>query len=531
MREFSSYGPINTKLHYYAPRKELINQAITQLVGKNPEEGGHYITVWAPRQTGKTWVMLEVMKKIKESGDFEVGIISLQSAKTETQDVGVLEILTDKLTICFDRDFENIKTWKHLSGIFRKKYFDKPLILIIDEFDALDEDFINKFVNEFRDIYISRQNETDKKSSEKTCLLHGLALIGVRSVLGIENVKGSPFNVQRSLHIPNLNFEEVDYIYKWYEKESNQKINQEVIDKIYNEFRGQPGLTCWFGEILTEEDYNKEKNKNITMKNFEDVHAAAISLLPNNNILNIISKARQAPHREVLLELFKTEKKFEFSYDNQELNYLYMNGVIDVEIENQKYFARFSSPFVQKRLFNYFSRDLFDYTGQLVEPFKDIDNAINDESINIKNLMRLYEVYLKKNKGWLLEDAPRRKDLRIFEAVYHFNLYMYLYNFLTPKKAKVWPEFLTGNGKIDILIKYGGKIYGLELKSYTDKSGYKDAIKQATDYASQLKLKEISLIFFVESINDENRNKYEVNILDDEKTGVKVETVFVGTGE
>jgi hypothetical protein len=54
MRRFSSYGPINTKLHYYAPRKELIAGAITQLMGENPSEGGHYITVWAPRQTGKT---------------------------------------------------------------------------------------------------------------------------------------------------------------------------------------------------------------------------------------------------------------------------------------------------------------------------------------------------------------------------------------------------------------------------------------------------------------------------------------------
>ncbi|CAN2041158.1 AAA ATPase-like domain-containing protein [Candidatus Magnetomoraceae bacterium gMMP-15] len=531
MRKFSSYGPINTKLHYYAPRKELINRAVNQLVGEYPEEGGHYITVWAPRQTGKTWVMLEVVKQIKAQGDFEVGIISLQSAKTKDTDQGVLEIFVRKIKEFLKKDLPAVNSWDRLNEIFRYEYFDKPLILIIDEFDALDEDFINKFANEFREMYIDRQNETDKKSSEKRCLLHGLALIGVRSVLGIENVKGSPFNVQRSLKIPNLTFDEVDYIYKWYEKESNQKINQEVIDKIYYEFRGQPGLTCWFGEILTEEEYNKETDKPIKIRNFEIVHAAAISVLPNNNILNIVSKARQEPYRKVLLELFKTEKKIKFSYDNIDLNYLYMNGVIDIETKNQtKYFARFSSPFVQTRLFGYFSDDLFSYTGQLVEPFKSLDNVITDESINIKNLMRLYETYLKKNKNWLLEDAPRRKDMRIFEAVYHFNLYMYLYNFLTPQKAKVWPEFPTGNGKIDIIINYAGQIYGIELKSYTNEKAYTEAIKQAADYAVQLKIKKISLVFFVEYIDDQNREKYEINDID-EKTGIKVEIVFVGTGE
>jgi hypothetical protein len=39
----------------------------------------------------------------------------------------------------------------------------------------------------------------------KDYLLHGMALIGVRAVLGVENVKGSPFNVQRSVHIPEFN--------------------------------------------------------------------------------------------------------------------------------------------------------------------------------------------------------------------------------------------------------------------------------------------------------------------------------------
>ncbi|CAN2040516.1 hypothetical protein GMMP15_1830011 [Candidatus Magnetomoraceae bacterium gMMP-15] len=290
-------------------------------------------------------------------------------------------------------------------------------------------------------------------------------------------------------------------------------------------------MTCWFGELLTEE-YNEETQKAIIIDNFNQVFKLASFALPNNNILNIISKANKSPYQEVVLELFKTDRKIEFSYDDTYLNYLYMNGVIDLELSESKenIYARFASPFVQKRLFNYFSRDFFRYTGQLVEPFKSLDNVISDDSINIKNLMKLYESYLKKNKDWLLEDAPRRKDLRIFEAVYHFNLYMYLYNFLTPQKAKIWPEFPTGNGKIDIIIKYSDQIYGIELKSYINERAYKDAIKQAALYAVQLKIKEISLVFFVEYIDDENREKYEINYFD-EKTEVKVETVFVRTGE
>ncbi len=57
MRRFSSYGPVDKRQHYYVPRKALIEKAYTQLMGHNPQRGGHYFTVWAPRQAGKTWIM------------------------------------------------------------------------------------------------------------------------------------------------------------------------------------------------------------------------------------------------------------------------------------------------------------------------------------------------------------------------------------------------------------------------------------------------------------------------------------------
>ncbi|MCU0286524.1 MAG: hypothetical protein MUF15_08990 [Acidobacteria bacterium] len=70
MRRFSSYGPINPKVHYYAPRKELIAGAYTKLMGENLSEDGHYITVWAPRQTGKTWVMQQILFSTAERPAF-----------------------------------------------------------------------------------------------------------------------------------------------------------------------------------------------------------------------------------------------------------------------------------------------------------------------------------------------------------------------------------------------------------------------------------------------------------------------------
>ena len=537
MRRFSSYGPVDKETNYYAPREELIAYALKQLIGGNPERGGHYITVWAPRQAGKSWIMREILWLLQKNERFDVLKINLEHLKTEKDVNVILSAIAEEILQDLNKDnILNkilIDSAKKFQSIFEKKVLNKPLILIFDEFDALAEDAISSIVGVFRNIYNMNRDQLHLPLEERKYLLHSVALIGVRSVLGIENAKGSPFNVQRSVHIPNLRFEEVEEMFRWHEKESEQTIDQEVIDRLYYETKGQPGLTSWFGELLTEgcHLFEVEKDKHIDMRFFQRVYNAAIAALPNNNILNIISKAKQDPYKDIVLSMFKTDEKLPFKYDEFEHNFLYMNGVIDIEETAEiKQYMKFSSPFVQKRLFNCFANQITGFVGTLYDPFEDIEDAINETGLNVKNIMKRYRTYLLKNRDWLLKNAPRRSDMKIYEAVFHFNLYMYLSSFINRFHGEIYPEFPTGNGKIDLIIKYKEKTYGIELKTYTDRPAYKDALQQAAKYGKQLGLKEISLIFFVESIDDENRKKYETDF-EDEETGVKVEAVFVATGE
>ncbi|MCP4348156.1 MAG: hypothetical protein GY795_21855, partial [Desulfobacterales bacterium] len=442
------------------------------------------------------------------------------------------ESIAEKIIGYLDLKHVSVSNLKEFEFLFKKDVLKKPLILILDEFDALAEDAIAGIVGVFRNIYNNRR-KSPAPSHEKEYLLHGVGLIGVRTVLGVENVKGSPFNVQRSMHIRNLTSEETDSMFKWYEKESGQKVEQEVTDRVFYETRGQPGLVSWFGELLTEgcESYLPDINRPICADDFEYVYAAAVQVLPNNNIINIISKARQEKYKPFVLELFRTGEKIPFRFDEPYINFLYMNGVIDKEEEDRgNFFVRFPCPFVQKRLFNYYSYELFRYMGRIFEPFEDLDNTITEESLNIKNLVRRYEKHLQKNRDWLLKDAPRRTDLRVFEAVYHFNLYEYLNRFLANRSARVLPEFPTGNGVIDLIIRYAEKIYGLELKSYTNERDFRESLKQAARYAVSLELDRIHLIVFVEYVPDEYRQKFEADFHDSE-TGVTVVPVFVSTGE
>ncbi|MEA3458659.1 MAG: ATP-binding protein, partial [Candidatus Thermoplasmatota archaeon] len=526
---FCSYGSVNTRLHYYAPRRELVDRAYTQLLGDPPAEGGHYITVWAPRQAGKTWTMQQVLWRLQEDERFDVLKIDLEHLKEEGID-GIVQYIAQEIVGKLGLERIVVGTLKEFHGLFQRGVLDKPLILILDEFDALKPEAIGGLASVFRNVYNVRRNEGRTPTDEKSYLLHGLALIGVRAVLGVENQTGSPFNVQRSMYIPNLTAEEVEAMFRWYERESGQEVEQAVIDRVFHETQGQPGLVSWLGELLTE-TYNHHPTQPLEMRNFDEAYSAAINVLPNNNILNIVSKAKRSPYREVVLKMFRAGEPMLFRYDNPRLNFLYMNGVVAWERGARgQYYVKFPSPFVQKRLFNYFTDDLFEQMERVYEPFTDLSDTITEDSLSVENLLRRYGAYLRENREWLLKDAPRRADLRPYEAVYHFGLYMYLSRFLQHHDGQVWPEFPTGNGKIDLRIEHAGRVYGLEVKSFASVYEYRKALGQAARYGKELELEEITLAFFVETIDDASRAKYEV-VYDDADTGVTVTVVFVATDE
>lgn len=131
-RRFSSYCPINTKTEYYAPRSALIESVARQLLGESEaDEGGHYITIWAPRQTGKTWTMLEAVKAIRASNnEVNACFMSMESAKSETSAQVILEIFSREMRRALNDSVPTISEWKDFPVLFSHECLDKPLILI-----------------------------------------------------------------------------------------------------------------------------------------------------------------------------------------------------------------------------------------------------------------------------------------------------------------------------------------------------------------------------------------------------------------
>jgi Cdc6-like AAA superfamily ATPase len=121
---------------------KLIEQGYLNLMGENPVEGGHYFTVWAPRQAGKTWVMQQILHRLQKKEQFDVLKINLEILKDRENPADIFEIIAKEIGEGLGKTFTGIDSQVKFQKIFKKEVLKKPLILILDEFDAIIEEGI-----------------------------------------------------------------------------------------------------------------------------------------------------------------------------------------------------------------------------------------------------------------------------------------------------------------------------------------------------------------------------------------------------
>ncbi len=514
--------------HFCVPRRELVDVCLRHIVD-DPEKGGHYFTIWAPRQTGKTWLMQEVKREIETRypDQFQIGMMSMQGVALKEDDSE--DAFLEKAPFVLDRflgiDISQLQSWDEWIGIFLRKsgLFHRPLVLFIDEFDSLPSRVIDRLVSLFRDLYLNRDGT----------VLHGLALIGVRAVLGLGSDRGSPFNVQRSLHVPNFTQAQVEDLFGQYRKESGQEIESSVVNSVFDATRGQPGLVGWFGELLTEK-YNPGKENAIGEETWEFASHAALNLEWNNTVLNLVRKAR-GPYIEKVVKLFSFSDMV-FKIDEEWCNYLYLNGIIDAKTHKDDQgrlisYCRFSSPFIQLRLFNALTDDL---TGErtpipALDPLDELKDVMETDVLNLPALLSRYKKYLVRLQDHSInpwKGLPRRTDLHLTEAVGHFHLYAWLRDAIG-RWCIISPEFPTGNGKVDLHLRCKGKEGVIEVKSYVDQLTFQASLGQAARYARSLGLSKILMAVFVPTHDTEVLSTLSTS---HELEGVRVDVVAIGWG-
>ena len=168
MRFFTTEGPVNCQDHYCLPPLARFDLAdVMALIAQKK-----YFLLHAPRQTGKTTCLLALATYLNQTGQVHAVYANIEGAQAhrENVDKGMTTVITDiaawARTLAHDVDAEllartvlDTTTPGSALGIFLTRWceqIDKPLVLMLDEVDALVGDTLISLLRQLRAGYPNR---------------------------------------------------------------------------------------------------------------------------------------------------------------------------------------------------------------------------------------------------------------------------------------------------------------------------------------------------------------------------------------
>lgn len=273
---FNTAGPNKSDLHYeIAPLTRFDLEEVLMFIRQQK-----YFVMHAPRQTGKTTCMLALRDYLNLEGDYmavyaNIGagqasrnnVEQVVGATVDTLALRVSQMMNDDPMAEKLRDeVRNIVPDAMLSTYLSRlcKALPKPLVLILDEIDALVGDSLVSVLRQIRSGYEGRPS-----AFPNTIILCGVRDVrDYRIVLSNQDIitGGSAFNIKsKSLRLGNFTKEEVHTLYMEHTKATGQQFEETCFPMIWEATEGQPWLVNALGyEVTMEMKENRDRSVTIT---------------------------------------------------------------------------------------------------------------------------------------------------------------------------------------------------------------------------------------------------------------------------
>ena len=482
MRRFGTQGPVNPKQHYVVPRTEELTQFIKRV------KEGHYIVIFAPRQTGKTTFFYAAMDILATEEpnylpihlDFEAykNLAPSDFYSNLTEDIreeieniyhkrgevpsGALKHFLENTTLT--DNVSMLRGFKALARVLE----NQQVVLLIDEFDGIPPAAVNDFLYALRRIYISR--------TVPRCP-HSLSIVGVKSIAQLNYDRSvSPFNIHDDFALPNFTLAQVKNLLGQYTDEVGQTFAPEVITSIHKQTGGQPFLVNRFAQILTEE-LDIPKTETITLAHFSAAHIQLVEE-NNTNLTHLTTNIRRNPRFEsLLMRIMLYDEGVPFNLRNELVNELATYGILTrgtdrmCKIANPIYLYCTLQAF--KPVVNGLERDYFP------EDTDGFQYLTSDGHIQMERLLDNFRDFIAR-AGFRILQAPETPQ----EFIGQHLLFAYLDQFVTSVNGAMYMEVPTGRGRMDLLILHKGKKYIVETKIWRSERLYTEGKRQLAAYLS-----------------------------------------------
>ena len=271
-RFFNTAGPQTPQCYTIDPLTRFDLDDVLALIQRQ-----RYFVMHAPRQTGKTSCMLALRDYLNASGEYIAVYANVEAGQASRNDVatviqGVTQniaaatqmVLGSDLPIQVRREVRNVGADAELSEFLRllSLRLPKPLVLFIDEIDALVGDSLVSVLRQIRSGYANRP----------AAFPQSIVLCGVRDVRDYRIVLsnqdivtgGSAFNIKtESLRLGNFTKEEIRTLYQQHTDETGQVFEEECFPMVWEATEGQPWLV---NALANEVTWKMKENRDRTVR-------------------------------------------------------------------------------------------------------------------------------------------------------------------------------------------------------------------------------------------------------------------------
>ena len=496
MKFFNTAGPVNKDMHYKID--PLTRWNLEEILGLIDQE--KYFILHAPRQTGKTSCLLALRDYLNKEGKYHCVYANFEAGQAARNNIdsGIRCIIREinnqasQLKFAFPlpeiAEFVTIEGENalnlYLSALCEKS--DKPVILFIDEIDALIGDTLVSVLRQLRSGYASRPASFPQS----------VILCGVRDIKDYRIHKsdddiitgGSCFNIKaKSLTLGNFSECEVRELYQQHTEETGQKFDEAVFPLVMRYTGGQPWLVNALGyEVTFEMKENRDRSVVITSELMEEAKERLI-LSRATHLDQLADKLKEERVRRVIEPMIlgtmteAVDDDMEYCMDLG----LIVNSPSGPVIANDIYreiLPRELTKITQTKFMAYFTPDWINEDG----------------SLNTEKLLAMFAEFWRENSDiWGVDIAGYK------EAAPHLVFQGFLQR-VANGNGRIYREYALGRKRCDLMLKWicpaGEQRVVIELKMYTERDNYDKlkaaALEQTADYADLCDATEAHVIIF-----------------------------------
>lgn len=483
MRKFCIAGPIDPARHYFIPKRLDFNEIATLI------EDREYFVLHAPRQSGKTTAIHEIIHLLNAKAACYAVYINIENAQAARDNIEkalitIIETLRhaieqDEKTLAYFDDMVAQRVPLTLNAFqlalsFWAKNSAKPIVLFIDEIDSLIGDSLLSVLRQIRSGYIERPRGFPQS----------ICLIGLRDVrdyriwskeAGVEISAASPFNIKaKSLLLPNFSVDDVAHLYGQHTEETGQVFENEAIEHAYYLTQGQP----WLVNALAHEAV-KDRTQPITKEVIEKAKNALIK--------------RRDTHLDSLIDKLREERVYPIidaiingQVDTIDFNIDAVQYVRDLGLLKQNR-MEIANPIYQEII----PRELTALVSEgLAERFLLRPGYVRkDGSLNIQALLEAFGEFYRENSAIWLEKFDYK------ESGPHLLLMAFLQRIINGG-GSISREYALGRGRVDLLIQWQKQRIVLELKVKRREKTLLEGLEQTAKYMDGAQATEGHLLIF-----------------------------------